>query len=303
MEKIIIKDVNKSYGDIKAVNNLSFKIEEGKIYGILGPNGAGKTTTIRMLLNIIPPDSGEILIDNKPFEEKMKERIGYLPEERGLYRKLKVKDTLCFFGELKGMKPNEALKSAEEWVDKIGLSEWFDKKIEELSKGMQQKIQFITSIIHNPDIIIFDEPFSGLDPLNTEILLDIMLEMKKKGSTILFSTHILEHAEKLVDGVTLIKNGKNVLTGSLEEIRNRYSANLYKIEIEEENDDEKIKKFPYIKEINSFGKEFEIEIKKEIEPTKFLKDIVEEGIKINKFERIQPSLKNIYLKLMKEEEK
>jgi ABC-2 type transport system ATP-binding protein len=301
MEKIIVKDVNKSYGEVHAVKQLSFNIGEGKIYGILGPNGAGKTTTIRMLLNIIPPDSGEILIDNKPFEEKMKEKIGYLPEERGLYRKLKVKDTLCFFGELKGMKPKEALKSAESWIEKIGLSEWFDRKVEELSKGMQQKIQFITSIIHNPDIIIFDEPFSGLDPLNTEILLDIMLEMKKKGSTILFSTHILEHAEKLVDGVTLIKKGENVLTGSLEEIRNKYSANLYKIELED--DDEKIKKFPYIQEFNSFGKEFEIEIKKEIEPTKFLKDIVEAGIKINKFERIQPSLKNIYLKVMKEEEK
>ncbi len=300
MEKIIVKNINKSYGDVRAVQELSFNIGEGKIYGILGPNGAGKTTTIRMLLNIIPPDSGEILIDNKPFEEKMKEKIGYLPEERGLYRKLKVKDTLCFFGELKGMKPKQALKSAKEWVEKVELSEWFERKIEELSKGMQQKIQFISSIIHNPDIIVFDEPFSGLDPLNTEILLDIMLEMRKKGSTILFSTHILEHAEKLVDSITLIKKGRNVLTGSLEEIKNKYSANLFRIELEEDN--VKLKEFPYIKEINSFGKEYEIEIEDDIDGAKFLKDIVENGIRIDKFEKIRPSLKNIYLKVMKEEE-
>ncbi len=299
MDKIEIKNVSKAYGSVKAVDNFSVNIQEGKIHGILGPNGAGKTTTIRMLLNIISPDSGEILIDGKPFEEEMKNRIGYLPEERGLYRKLKVKDTLCFFGELKGMKPKEALKEAEIWIEKIGLKDWFNRKIEELSKGMQQKIQFVSSIIHSPEIIIFDEPFSGLDPLNTEILLDIMLEMKRKGSTILFSTHILEHAEKLVDNVTLIKNGKNVLSGTLESVKSKYSANLFRIVLEEE--DPKIKEFPYIKDINDFGKEFEIEVEDNIDSVKFLKDIVSAGIRIEKFEKVQPSLTNIYLKVMKEE--
>ncbi len=299
MDKIEIKNVSKAYGSVKAVDNFSVNIQEGKIHGILGPNGAGKTTTIRMLLNIISPDSGEILIDGKPFEEEMKNRIGYLPEERGLYRKLKVKDTLCFFGELKGMKPKEALKEAEIWIEKIGLKDWFNRKIEELSKGMQQKIQFVSSIIHSPEIIIFDEPFSGLDPLNTEILLDIMLEMKRKGSTILFSTHILEHAEKLVDNVTLIKNGKNVLSGTLESVKSKYSANLFRVVLEEE--DPKIKEFPYIKDINDFGKEFEIEVEDNIDSVKFLKDIVSAGIRIEKFEKVQPSLTNIYLKVMKEE--
>ncbi len=298
MDKIIIKNISKSYGDVKAVDDLSLTIGAGKIYGILGPNGAGKTTTIRMLLNIISPDRGEILIDGKPFEERMKNRIGYLPEERGLYRKMKVKDTLSFFGELKGMKPKEAQKAAKEWIEKIGLQDWFNRKIEELSKGMQQKIQFISSIIHNPDIIIFDEPFSGLDPLNTEMLLDIMLEMKRKGSTILFSTHILEHAEKLVDGVTLIKKGKNVLTGTLDEIKSKFSANLYRVELEE--DDLAIREFSYIREINNFGKEYEIEIEKNVDSARFLKDMVERGLKIEKFEKIQPSLTNIYLKVMKE---
>ena len=299
MDKIEIKNVSKSYGSVKAVDNFSVNIQEGKIHGILGPNGAGKTTTIRMLLNIISPDSGEILIDGKLFEEEMKNRIGYLLEERGLYRKLKVKDTLCFFGELKGMKPKEALKEAEIWIEKIGLKDWFNRKIEELSKGMQQKIQFVSSIIHSPEIIIFDEPFSGLDPLNTEILLDIMLEMKRKGSTILFSTHILEHAEKLVDNVTLIKNGKNVLSGTLESVKSKYSANLFRVVLEEE--DPKIKEFPYIKDINDFGKEFEIEVEDNIDSVKFLKDIVSAGIRIEKFEKVQPSLTNIYLKVMKEE--
>ena len=299
MDKIEIKNVSKAYGSVKAVDNFSVNIQEGKIHGILGPNGAGKTTTIRMLLNIISPDSGEILIDGKPFEEEMKNRIGYLPEERGLYRKLKVKDTLCFFGELKGMKPKEALKEAENWIEKIGLKDWFNRKIEELSKGMQQKIQFVSSIIHSPEIIIFDEPFSGLDPLNTEVLLDIMLEMKRKGSTILFSTHILEHAEKLVDSITLIKKGKNVLSGTLESVKSKYSANLFRIVLEDE--DPKIKEFSYIKNINDFGKEFEIEVEDNIDSVKFLKDIVNAGIKIEKFKKVQPSLTNIYLKVMKEE--
>ena len=164
---------------------------------------------------------------------------------------------------------------------------------------MQQKIQFVSSIIHSPEIIIFDEPFSGLDPLNTEILLDIMLEMKRKGSTILFSTHILEHAEKLVDNVTLIKNGKNVLSGTLESVKSKYSANLFRVVLEEE--DPKIKEFPYIKDINDFGKEFEIEVEDNIDSVKFLKDIVSAGIRIEKFEKVQPSLTNIYLKVMKEE--
>ncbi len=300
MEKIVIKNVSKSYGEVKAVDNLSLSIESGKIYGILGPNGAGKTTTIRMLLNIISPDSGEIFIEGKPFEESMKDRIGYLPEERGLYRKMKVKDTLCFFAELKGMKPKDAQKAAKEWVEKIGLEDWFERKIEELSKGMQQKIQFVSSIIHNPDIIIFDEPFSGLDPLNTEMLLDIMIEMKRKGSTILFSTHILEHAEKLVDSVTLIKKGKNVLSGTLEEIKNEFSANIFRIGLEDENP--KIGEFPYVKNLTNFGKEYEVEVEDNVDSVKFLKDIVDSGIKILKFEKVQPSLTNIYLKVMKEEE-
>jgi len=300
MDKIIVNNISKSYGKVKAVQNLSFKVKEGSIYGVLGPNGAGKTTTIRTLLNIIIPDKGEIFINGEPFKEKTKNIIGYLPEERGLYRKMKVGDVMQFLGELKGLSSSAAIDSAKYWLERVDLLEWIDKKVEELSKGMQQKVQFISSIVHDPEIVIFDEPFAGLDPLNTKLLLDILLELKNRGRTILFSSHILEQAEKIVDDITLIKNGNNILTGQLEKIKDDFSSNLYRIIFEGKV--KNIKHLDYVKKINTFGKQLEVEIKNNIKSQEFIKDLVSMNFNIIKYEKVKPSLQNIYLSEMEKKD-
>ncbi|MCP2618185.1 ATP-binding cassette domain-containing protein, partial [Candidatus Aminicenantes bacterium AC-335-A11] len=280
-----------------AVKNFSLSVPEGTIYGILGPNGAGKTTTIRMIMNILVPDEGEILIFNKRMDDALKNRIGYLPEERGLYRKMKVFEVLSYFGELKGMSRKEISKKIDEWLSRIELIEWKNRKIEELSKGMQQKIQFISTILHSPDLIIFDEPFAGLDPINTNLLKDIMLELKKQGKTILYSTHLMEHAEKLSDYVALINKGEKVLDGKLSEIKAKFGKNLV---LEFEGDNGFLKEIKGIKRIYNFGRYVELELKKETNPQDVLKEVVNK-VKLIKFEVAEPSLNDIFIRVVGEE--
>ena len=300
MEKIEATGISKSFGEVQAVRNLSFRVEEGTIYGILGVNGSGKTTTIRMLLNILTPDQGEILINGRPFDEELKNRIGYLPEERGLYRKMKVRDLLCYMGELKGLTSAQANKKASYWVERVGLSEWMDKKAEELSKGMQQKIQFVSALIHDPEIVILDEPFSGLDPINTVTLLEVMEEVKKRGAAVLFSTHILEHAEKLVDKLTFIRQGQNVLTGTMGEVKGRFAATIFRIRIDGEGS--LLSSLPKVLKVQAFGHEYEVETEGDTEPTEFLKNLLTAGLRVEKFEKVEPSLTNIYMKVMRGED-
>jgi len=216
---LTLENVSKSYGQTRAAADVNLAIPRGSIYGFLGPNGAGKTTTIRSIMNIILPDRGEILLAGKPMDSATRDRIGYLPEERGLYRKMKCLEQLAYLAQLKGMGRKDALREADIWLDKLGLAEWRDRKVDALSKGMQQKIQFAATFIFQPDLVILDEVFSGLDPLNIELLRDMILEEKAKGTTILFSTHMLPEAEKICDSICLIEGGEVIVDGTLDQVR------------------------------------------------------------------------------------
>lgn len=291
-----IKSVTKRFGEIVAVSNLSLSVPSGSIYGILGPNGAGKTTTIRMIMNIFAPDEGEIEIFGKRMSEETKNIIGYLPEERGLYPKMQTLELLVYFGELKGLPKKDAEKRGEELLKRVGLYEWKSRKIEELSKGMQQKVQFISTIIHDPKIVILDEPFAGLDPINTEVLKELMMELKKDGKTILFSTHLMEHAEKLCDYVALINKGKKVLDGPLSEIKRNFGRNIISLEIE--GDGSLLSDIPFVIDRYEFGNRIEFEIREGEDPYEILKTIMEK-VKVKKFEISEASLNHIFIKVVK----
>ena len=216
---LTLRSVSKNYGAKRAAADVNLTIPRGSIYGFLGPNGAGKTTTIRSIMNIILPDSGEILLAGRPLDDQVRDRIGYLPEERGLYRKMKCQDQLAYLAQLKGLPRREALQRAGAWLERLGLSEYRDRNVDALSKGMQQKIQFAATFIFEPDLVILDEVFSGLDPLNIELLRDMILAEKAKGTTILFSTHMLAEAEKICDAICLIEGGQVIVDGTLEQVR------------------------------------------------------------------------------------
>ena len=229
MTKITVTEVTKKYADHTALDRMCIDIPEHCIYGLLGPNGAGKTTLIRILNQITAPDSGEVLIDGVKLNQKHIARIGYLPEERGLYKKMKVGEQAIYLAELKGIKKAEAQKRLKVWFDKFEISGWWDKKVEELSKGMQQKVQFITTIIHEPDILIFDEPFSGFDPINANLLKESILGLRDKGATIMLSTHNMASVEELCDSITLINNGKSILQGKVGDIKRQHDTHQREI--------------------------------------------------------------------------
>ncbi|HLX07911.1 MAG TPA: ATP-binding cassette domain-containing protein [Thermoanaerobaculia bacterium] len=224
-----LRNVEKRYGDFVAVARLSLAVPAGVIFGLLGPNGAGKTTTLRMIMDILAPDAGEVLLFGRPRRPADLRRIGYLPEERGLYRKMTVIDQLLFLAEIHGMKRRQALPAVEEWLARVELADWGQKKVEELSKGMQQKVQLIGTVLHQPEILILDEPFSGLDPINQGLFKDLLLEYRRLGRTILFSTHGMAQAEKLCDHIGLISRGRLVLDGELKEIKRQASGNAYRL--------------------------------------------------------------------------
>ncbi|MFA9213646.1 MAG: ABC transporter ATP-binding protein [Candidatus Methylacidiphilales bacterium] len=225
-----IHNLNKSYASHQALNDVSIQIPKKSIFGLLGPNGAGKTSLIRILTQITQPDSGEIIFDGEKLQEKHIYDIGYLPEERGLYKKMKIGEQLLYFAELKGLTPAEAKQKVKYWVDKFEIKDWLGKKVEELSKGMQQKVQFIASVLHQPKLIILDEPFSGFDPQNAQLLVNEILKLRDEGSTIIFSTHRMDTVEKLCDDIAMIDKSKVVLSGSKEAIKQQFSANEYVIQ-------------------------------------------------------------------------
>ncbi len=227
MVTIKVEGLKKYFGQNKAVDNVSFEVHKGKIFGLLGPNGAGKTTTIRMLNNIYIPDEGEISVLGETPSTAIQNRVGYLPEERGLYKKLKVIEQITYFGELKGMKTQDAKEKGLKWLERLGAKDWAYKKVQELSKGMQQKVQFIATINHDPEILILDEPFSGFDPINTEELKNIVLEQKELGKTIILSTHVMHQVEALCEDICLINKGKSVLYGNVMDIKNSYGYNSF----------------------------------------------------------------------------
>jgi len=228
---IELKNVSKFFGKFRAVDDLSFRVPRGTVFGLLGPNGAGKTTTIRMIMNITAPDSGEIMVLGKPLDRATQNQIGYLPEERGLYRRMKVMDHLYFLAAIKEVPRETARSRIADWVDKMELRPWLNKKVDALSKGMQQKVQFIATIIHDPEILILDEVFSGLDPINTALIKDYLLDFRSRGKTIVFSTHVLEQAEKLCDEICLVSKSRKVLEGGLKDLKRRFSQGLLRLSV------------------------------------------------------------------------
>ena len=292
MKVLEVENISKTFAALKAVDQVSFKIEEGVSFGLLGPNGAGKTTTIRMITNIIIPDSGRVSVMGNGDLKTAANYLGYLPEERGMYRKMKVGEVLLFLTALKEMNKSEAKKEIDYWLERLELMDWKKKKVEELSKGMQQKLQFIGTILHKPKLLILDEPFMGLDPINTNLIKNILLELKEKGTTIIFSTHLMESAEKLCDEIFLINKGRNVLSGKLGEVKKRFGRE--NVIIEFEGNDDFLKKSDQIKNFDNYGNYVEMQLKKDADPQKLLEQAMKEA-RIRKFEIKEPSLNDIFI--------
>jgi ABC-2 type transport system ATP-binding protein len=291
MPVVELTGVTKSYESKVAVHNLSLSIEAGQMFGLLGPNGAGKTSSIRMMMGITLPDSGRIRLFEQPFVRKNLDRVGYLPEERGLYKKMKVLDQLVFFGRLHGIPAEDARKRAVDWAARMEISGALDMKAQELSKGMQQKIQFIATLLHDPGLVVMDEPFTGLDPVNTTLLQDALLELKSRGKAILFSTHRMDQVEKLCDSICLINNGEAVLSGKVREIKSRYERNHVIIEFEGSAD---FLKSEEIAEANNYSGHAEIKLKPHGDAQKLLHQAASMAA-IYRFELVEPSLEEIFI--------
>jgi ABC-2 type transport system ATP-binding protein len=284
--------VSKAYDGKVAVSDLSLRIDPGMMFGLLGPNGAGKTSSIRMMIGITLPDSGAVRLFGEPFNRKLLRRVGYLPEERGLYPKMKVLEQLNFMGQLHGLDATIAEKRAKTWCEQLGLSESLNSKTEALSKGMQQKVQFIACLLHEPDLMIMDEPFSGLDPLNSRALEETLLGLRKAGKAILFSTHRMDQVEKMCDFICLVDQGKAVLTGGMREVKSRFPRNRIALEFEGDglflND-------PMIEEAKNYGNHVELKLKNGADPQRLL-HMAAESARIFRFELMEPSLEEIFIR-------
>jgi len=295
-----LENITKSFGDFVAVSSLTLSVRAGRIYGLLGPNGAGKTTTIRMIANITAPDSGRIELFGQQITPELQDRIGYLPEERGLYQKMKIGDQLRFFAELKNVTGKAVAERIDRWLARLKLTEWKNKRSRELSKGMQQKVQFITAILHEPDLLILDEPFSGLDPVNVELLKDIVLDLKTAGKTIIFSTHQMEIAEKICDDICLINHSRKVLDGSLREIKQSFGRNSVALRIEGGNGI--LNDHSLVSKVEQYSDEIEALLAPGANAQDLLKKLVASEAMVSKFEMIEPSLKDIFIEKVSEAE-
>jgi ABC-2 type transport system ATP-binding protein len=293
-----VENITKRFGDFTAVEDLSFDVRPGRVFGFLGPNGAGKTTTIRMIVGITAPDEGRIEIFGRPMSAEMQDHIGYLPEERGLYKKLRIVDQLKYFAALKNVPANEAEKRIDHWLDRMKLSEWKRKKTTDLSKGMQQKIQFISTVLHDPDLLILDEPFSGLDPINVEFMIDVLSEFRTEDKTIIFSTHLMETAERLCNDILLINKARKVVGGSLREIKESFGKNLIALRIT--GGDAVLQDRSVVAGIVKHADEWEAELAEGVDPQLLLKKLVDSGARIDKFERIEPSLNDIFIAMVQD---
>lgn len=291
MHAVALEHVSKAYDRKIAVDDLCLQIEPGTIFGLLGPNGAGKTSSIRMMIGITVPDYGSVTLLDKPFDRKNLERVGYMPEERGLYKKMKILDQLVLMGELHGVDAKIAAQSAQRWCERMQISEALPKKSEELSKGMQQKIQFISTVLHEPELIIMDEPFSGLDPVNATLLQDILLELRAAGRAILFSTHRMDQVEKLCDQICLIDHGRAVLSGSVRELKSRYPRNHVVVEFE---GNDSFLRNDMVEEARNVSGHAQVKLKEGADAQALLHQAAA-GAKIYKFDLKEPSLEEIFI--------
>jgi ABC-2 type transport system ATP-binding protein len=295
-DTVNVSRISKSFSSALVVDSISFDVRQGEILGLIGPNGAGKTTTIRMIMDIIRPDSGDICVLGERLSALTKKRIGYLPEERGLYRKLKVIDSLIYLASLKGIASHDARNRAEELLKRIDMLPHKNKKIEELSRGMGQFIQFLASIIHNPQLVILDEPFAGLDPVNTEVLKEIILELRGKGKAIILSTHRMNEVEELCDRIFMMNRGQNVLYGELAEVKSKYRNNSILLELEGELPD-----LEGITGKHDYKDHIELFLDKETSPYEILKQLTKQEVRVSRFEVSSPSLNDIFLQLVEKE--
>jgi ABC-2 type transport system ATP-binding protein len=293
MNAIEIDRVTKAFGRFKAVDDLSLVVPPGKIFGLLGPNGAGKTTTIRMVMDITAPDSGTIRVLGRPAARESLARVGYLPEERGLYRRMRVLDHLLFLAAIKEVDAETAKKRIDRWLDAMELRPWLHKRVDELSKGMQQKIQFIATIVHDPEILILDEPFSGLDPINVNLIRNFLLEFRAGGKTIVFSTHVLEQAEKLCDHICLITKSKKVLDGDLKDLKRRYAGNVIRLSTDATID--RLRSLPGVREVAPVNGEFHVTLADDTEPRTIVQKLFETN-RVDAFSEKEPELEEIYLR-------
>lgn len=286
--------VSKKFDDFVAVDELSLEVRAGRIFGLIGPNGAGKTTTIRMIVNILAPDSGRIELFGEQMSERLQDRIGYLPEERGLYKKMRVGEQLRYFGELKGLSAREAETQLDRWLARLKLTEWKNNKTDELSKGMQQKIQFIATVMHAPDLLILDEVFSGLDPVNAELLKDVLLELKAEQRTIIFSTHMMSQAEQLCDDICLINRSRKVLQGSLREVKSSFGRRAVALRAEGDANGA-LADARLVASVKPYGDYVEVLLADGADAQELLHRLVESGARITRFEQVEPSLHDIFL--------
>jgi ABC-2 type transport system ATP-binding protein len=286
--------VTKRYDEFTAVNELSLSVRSGRIFGLLGPNGAGKTTTIRMIVNITAPDEGTVELFGKAMNSEMQNRLGYLPEERGLYKKMRIGEQLRFFGALKSLKGQKAEEVIDRWLARVKLSDWKNRKADELSKGMQQKVQFIATVMHDPDLLILDEPFSGLDPKNVDLLEEIVLELKAAGKTIIFSTHMMAQAERLCDDICLINRSRKVLDGPLREIKRSFGRNAIALRIEG-GDTTVLQDSTLVSKVVPRSDEVEALLAEGADAQELLRRLVAAGALITKFELVEPSLHDIFI--------
>jgi len=294
MPTVEINNIVKSYADKTAVDDLSFSVNQGEIFGLIGPNGAGKTSTIRMMMDIIKPDSGEIFILGEKLNSDSKNKIGFLPEERGLYRKLSVMDTIRYLASLKGMDQKAAEERAGELLDQTGMLEHKSKKVEALSKGMGQIIQFLVTIVHNPELVILDEPFTGLDPINTELVKKMFRDLREQGKTVILSTHRMNDIEELCDRILMIDNGRAILYGNLTDIKSEYSNNSILLDFDGELEDD----IPGVSRKRTHNGTVELFLDGSTTPQQLLEQLVHKGIAIKRFEAVVPPLRDIFLEVV-----
>lgn len=298
MDAVVLENVTKRFDSVTAVSDLSLHIKQGAVFGLLGPNGAGKTTTLRMIMRVLIPDEGSIQVLGQAASDRSQDLIGYLPEERGLYPRMKVREVLVFLAALKGLSEAESTRRVRQWLERLELTDWSEKKIIDLSKGMQQKAQFIAAVIHQPPLLILDEPFTGLDPVNAALIKDLMLELRDQGSTIILSTHRMEQVEMMCDTICLINRGRSVLDGDLRAIKQSYGKNTLRIEYS--GDESFLDQPALIANVNRFGAVVEAKLRPGADPQEILKAALERGVRISRFELVEPPLNDIFIEKVSE---
>ena len=298
MDAVVLERVTKRFDSVTAVSDLSLRVKQGAVFGLLGPNGAGKTTTLRMIMRVLIPDEGSIQVLGQAASDRSQDLIGYLPEERGLYPRMKVREVLVFLAALKGLSEAESTRRVRQWLERLELADWSEKKIIDLSKGMQQKAQFIAAVIHQPPLLILDEPFTGLDPINAALIKDLMLELRDQGSTIILSTHRMEQVEMMCDAICLINRGRSVLDGDLRAIKHSYGKNTLRIEYS--GDGSFLDQPDLIANVNRFGAVVEAKLRPGADPQGILKAALERGVRISRFELVEPPLNDIFIEKVSE---